>query len=427
MNVMDFIQTKAGGSFDGMTQPTSPVPGTTSIANAPPPTTFGPGAMPPSSNPKPAYGHAVSTSPPLNPQAPEALQPASYSGHGAFQMRVEDSGRPAGAPAVTASAAPVVSVPAPAAPVSVATTREDKALEESIFGKSTAPTPSPASIYGRPAPATVPGAAVPTGVTPVVVDEDDDFIADFGVDDDVLPEGDDFDTTEDDGPVFGGPPQQTQQTQQVQQPQPTPAVQQAPATVAAPPLSIAFPEAAKGLFDKLAGESDLGDAAVVLKQLETDLESVRFHVGTAILQDPTSYKPSVGNKVHEVLWNVKWNAEAMLRMSPHKLCEFEVILTGHQAWVRGLENEWAARHRLLGRELERRAFKRRDGYSGSTVAAKEQKMFEAEAAMQTVRMEYMRAWGMHSLLDGMGDTFKQLEDGIKRTIDFVKGEYLRQK
>src|SRR4051812_9169398 len=113
-------------------------------------------------------------------------------------------------------------------------------------------------------------------------------------------------------------------------------------------------------------------------------------------------------------------------MSPHKLCEFESVLTAHQAWVRGVENEGTARDRPLGNELDRVSFKKRDQYTGQKVADKEQKMFAGHEGMRMLRLEYMRAWGMFSLLDGMGDTFKQLEDGIKRTVSFVSDEYRRE-
>ena len=192
-----------------------------------------------------------------------------------------------------------------------------------------------------------------------------------------------------------------------------------------PAAGRVLPDALKDVWAKLLSEADLGDSAQVLQQMERDIEGARWHLGLAILESPTNYHPSAGNKVHEALWNVKWNAEGMMKMDPHKLCEFECVLTGHQAWVRGQENTWTARYRLLGYELDRQAFRKRDQYTGNTKAAQELKMFEGQQSMRVIRQQYAQAWVMSTLLEGMGDTFKQIEDGLKRTISLVSEEYRR--
>lgn len=436
-NIMDFIEATGNVELPNRTGVTPLYP---NIASAKPPTSFGP--------PAPAAPAQVMAN-------QQVVHTISRQPTGRFGMQVEDSGRPVGQ---IASVIPIAAIPVilpPASPAnSVATNPEEAALEASIFGSTqAAPAPAPTQVqafqqqqHPQPTqPQSVQQRALPTleslfqpeaspvVTMPIASGGDPDFDALFGSGEDMsnfIPPDDEEEGIDHQVAPAAPVSQQPPQPQLVQQQQPVPVKVFAPEVAAAQPTSDVpmpppLPEATKGLFERLDGEGDLGDSATVLKQFEQDLAGLRYHIGIAILHDPRNYHPSHGNPTHAALWNVKWNTQALMRESPHKLCEYENQLTAHQAWVRGLENEWTARYRLIGNELDRCSYKKRDQYPGQKVADKELKMFSGEKPMRTLRLEYMRAWGMFSLLEGMGDTFKQLEDGIKRTINLVSDDYRR--
>jgi len=120
----------------------------------------------------------------------------------------------------------------------------------------------------------------------------------------------------------------------------------------------------------------------------------------------------------------RWQAGQLSQMSPHELNEVKL----HGTNTRCTCSRWKVtgrRHALLAHLLSGIKQSRRDSTEGSTVKQKEFQSVIGDPGVRALHVELLQAQYIAKLLEGMGDRFAQLKNGLKRRIDLVVFGYKR--
>lgn len=157
-------------------------------------------------------------------------------------------------------------------------------------------------------------------------------------------------------------------------------------------------------------------------ELEGQLARVLHATGLALLRCPDARPEGV---VYDAIYGMRWEPDGLLELGVATLCQYGAALSAHQAWVSGLENEWRARYQNTKREYERALRLGGEATGGKTKQDREEEALRANPDLARVRNQYVLASALHTLLDGIGQRFVQLEDGLKRVIGLAQMEYQR--
>lgn len=366
--------------------------------------------------------------PPLDPSRPTTIQ---------------DAGRPTplpNAPVAAPAPAPVAFTPPPVvnAPLSHEASAND--LHAAIFGTATPQVPtgtilnpqvSPPGLPAQPTyvppapPPGLPGGLTPPWESPAAAQA---FVqpAPISTPTHVEPEedGEDFLLGHPDN-NWNGHAEHDEEPESVDtivaqvQHEVAPALPAQPVAVPALPQPTEWKVAPSGT----ANDDELVETQKLMIEVEAAIRGVHHHLGLALMTNPNA--KDEGSLVHRAIYMAKWQPEQVIQLPPHDILAMATALSAHQAWVASMENEWKARYEILGPELERILWIKRDGYSGKTKTEQEIQAIKREPALRNMRKEYFIAKAMAKVLDGMGDRFAQLENALKRPADLRAMEMTR--
>jgi len=197
---------------------------------------------------------------------------------------------------------------------------------------------------------------------------------------------------------------------------------QAPAPIPQPPpmaLAPAAPPVSPGTsaeFDELA-------VSIAFRQsLDQKVAALEKELGINVLKNPQMC--DANNALQVAIYNVRWRPADLLQMGPHKLVEIESMFTAMQMHVLWLENYWRMRNEMVGRAVSAAMMELRGGVSGETVKAKEIQLLRSSPKLREMHNLWLEAHAFDHMLRGMGASFTQLEDGMKRMIDLAKLDYV---
>ena len=157
------------------------------------------------------------------------------------------------------------------------------------------------------------------------------------------------------------------------------------------------------------------DSDILWKEIEEEIMRLRYSTGVVVLDDPS--KMDRNSVLHVAIWNMRHNPQGMILMSPRDLCVFESALSAHQVWVASVENWWTVRCEFLGPELSKILRMRRGNYKGDTEKAREDMLCANEPDVERMRRDFVKAKAIAKYMEGMGERFSKLEDGLKRPIN----------
>ena len=146
-------------------------------------------------------------------------------------------------------------------------------------------------------------------------------------------------------------------------------------------------------------------------------------LGIVVIEDPKHCDSN--NVIHVAIYNMRHNPMGLVNMTAKDLCIFEAALSAHQVWVQSMENEWAARHAYIGREMDRLMRIARTRYKADTEKDRENLVLANEPQMAKLRNDFLKAQAISTYLTEMGKRFSQLEDGLKRLISLRHDEEQR--
>jgi hypothetical protein len=153
------------------------------------------------------------------------------------------------------------------------------------------------------------------------------------------------------------------------------------------------------------------------------ITKMKYDLGLTLLDNPKAMDQT--SRIHQAIYAMRWTPDQLVQMHPSDIIAMGVVLSAHQVYVQGLENEWSAKYQLLSKESRKVVLSRRDSQKGKTKAEQEAALFLADPEVREMHHEYLIARAMARLLRGMGERFKQLEDGIKRPADLRSWELQR--
>jgi len=206
---------------------------------------------------------------------------------------------------------------------------------------------------------------------------------------------------------------------------PNPPEPTTPPAVAPPPkVAVANPVAAPPVGAGVAGEhkitdEDQFDLAEVERKILNAIDRARFELGIKVLDGPDASNGEVGNEVHKAIWNMRFNAAKIINLPVEQLLSFEAALSAHQVFVQSEANRWAVMYEFLGAYIAQIKESRRDTVKGDRVKTVEMQILNSPA-VRPVYERFLMAKAMAKLHEGLGDRFAQMEDGLKRAIDYVR-------
>ena len=203
-------------------------------------------------------------------------------------------------------------------------------------------------------------------------------------------------------------------------PAPTPAPTPSSPPPDSPPTSPAPPPAAPATPAPAPASKDIFDHEALAKQIAGEIDTLRRDFGIDVLENQRACDSN--NAVHVAIYNMRHNPMGLIQMPASTLCVYEAALSAHQVHVQSVENYWTVQHQYIGRQMDMVMRKRRGKYKGDTEKDKELAVLENEPDMRQMRSAFLRAQALATFMAGMGQRFAQLEDGLKRLIDYRRDE-----
>ena len=191
----------------------------------------------------------------------------------------------------------------------------------------------------------------------------------------------------------------------------------APLPAAAPPASPPGPPQIQGPTE----EPDVAAVQAQQRMVEQAVAHARAELGIDVLSDPAA--ADTNNQLHQIIALMRWNPAQLGQVGPHRLNEFEAVLSAHQVYVQAMENDWKAKHGLYGHLLAGIKQSRIGSVEARTVKEKEHLIVTGDPDVKRLHDQFLLAQAMAAVLDGMGERFSQLENGLKRTINLVEFDY----
>lgn len=201
-----------------------------------------------------------------------------------------------------------------------------------------------------------------------------------------------------------------------------------PQSPAALPAATSIPAPGPATQPASVDDPELAVLLGMEQEIESCVQAANLQLGLKVLASNAQGSGEKGNLVHQAIWTIRWSPEALPGLPVETLLAFESALTAHQVYVAGLENYWASRCELLGSVISQIKETRRDGASGDRVKQKEYQVLSSPAILPVYK-QFLYARAMAQLLDGLGERFAQMEDGLKRTIDHAlaaRGHHRKQ-
>ena len=170
------------------------------------------------------------------------------------------------------------------------------------------------------------------------------------------------------------------------------------------------------------GTDELVNAQLLQASIQQKIDALERDFGLAVLRTPGTLDQS--SALHQTIFTIRWRPADLLQLGPHKLVEMESIITAMQVHVLWTENFWRMRNEMLGRAVAAAMIELRGSVSADTVKAKEIQLLKGNPELRQLHNAWTEAHALDHMLRGMGAAFVQLEDGLKRTIDLARLDYM---
>jgi hypothetical protein len=186
-------------------------------------------------------------------------------------------------------------------------------------------------------------------------------------------------------------------------------------------LTALTPEQQEAENDKnIKGMLDAAFSKDVRKKAEKIMETLDKKLGITPLVSPSDYDQT--SMCEKVIHHMRWNQQYIFDCNIEELYQMEMALTAHILYVKSRENHWRTMVDMAKRELRRAVKLSASRLDGKTVMEREAMAMNRFPQLREME-EKLDVYNIYSSkCDGLTDVFTQMDNSLKKTMEFRRGE-----
>ena len=153
------------------------------------------------------------------------------------------------------------------------------------------------------------------------------------------------------------------------------------------------------------------------------MERVDKKLGVHILENPKAI--TWGNLLEEIIYYMRWSPDYLFNCPIEQLYKYEMVLASHITYVKARENHWETMVHIANRDLKRSIKLVASHCSGRSIGEREAKAVTTYTQLSDLEKKLDMYNIYKDKCKGITDTFIQMDNSLKKTLERRKFEFER--